>query len=195
MNFTSNTITIAPIPDNRVKNSIILRGLRLNSLSSLYSDLWKGIFTGDMNGDDWAVKMPCIVDEYSLTSEWNEHSPIYRDVERYIAMVELDVLAAMGIGMSLEQLIDLYIINFPNMADNERNTWYDQEGKIVFTTNKSFVKFGVSRDIWNSNLHQSFVAKDKLGIERQYIAPFVQTNRIDLYREAWHTFESRFANK
>lgn len=92
-------------------------------------------------------------------------------------MVELDVLAAMSIDMKLEQLIDLYIINYPNMADNERNTWYDQEGKIVFTTNKSLTKFGVTRDIWENNKEGDFDAEDQLGISRRYISPFYVTDR------------------
>ena len=71
------------------------------------------------------------------------------------------------------------------MDDNEKNTWYDQEGKIVFTTNKSFVKYGVSKEIWEKNKDKSFSDTDLLGINRNYVAPYFRTDRVSLYKEAW----------
>lgn len=194
MNFTSNTINIVPLPNSVYKKAIMLRGMRLNALNSLYADLWEGIVDDDFLKDDWGISSVGRNLKYCINSRWNENFPIYNDLERYLAMVELDVLAAMSIDMKLEQLIDLYIINYPNMADNERNTWYDQEGKIVFTTNKSLTKFGVTRDIWENNKEGDFDAEDQLGISRRYISPFYVTDRVKLYEEVWSNFEKRFSN-
>ncbi len=191
MNFTSNTISIVPIPDTDYSDFIIMRGLRLNALSSLYSGLWEKILSEKMLDDMWAINSPLIRDKYELSKEWTTESPIYRDFERYIAMIELDVLSAKSIGMTLDQLCDLYKINYPNMAENEANTWYDQNGRIVFTTNKSMVTFGVSRSIWDNNKNVSFKAIDQLGREIDYISPYIQTNRLSLYQEAWDSFDKR----
>lgn len=185
MNFTSNTISIVPAPDNEYKNAIMLRGLRLNAISPLYATLLEHVYVDEFKVDKTLISsLPTSLD-CNITNEWNESFAIWRDLDRYITMVELDVLAAKGIGMTLEQLIDLYSINYPNMNDNEKNTWYDQEGKIVFTTNKSFVKFGVSKDTWEKNKDNSFSSLDLLGINRNYVAPYYRTDRISLYKEAW----------
>lgn len=185
MNFTSNTISIVPVPDNQYKNAIMLRGLRLNAISPLYANLLKHVYTDEFQMDKTLISSIKTSLDCNITNEWNELFAIWRDLDRYITMVELDVLAAKGIGMTLKQLIDLYSINYPNMDDNEKNTWYDQEGKIVFTTNKSFVKYGVSKEIWEKNKDKSFSDIDLLGINRNYVAPYFRTNRVSLYKEAW----------
>lgn len=185
MNFTSNTISIVPVPDNQYKNAIMLRGLRLNAISPLYANLLKHVYTDEFQMDKTLISSIKTSLDCNITNEWNELFAIWRDLDRYITMVELDVLAAKGIGMTLKQLIDLYSINYPNMDDNEKNTWYDQEGKIVFTTNKSFVKYGVSKEIWEKNKDKSFSDTDLLGINRNYVAPYFRTDRVSLYKEAW----------
>lgn len=185
MNFTSNTISIVPVPDNQYKNAIMLRGLRLNAISPLYANLLKHVYTDEFQMDKTLISSIKTFLDCNITNEWNELFAIWRDLDRYITMVELDVLAAKGIGMTLKQLIDLYSINYPNMDDNEKNTWYDQEGKIVFTTNKSFVKYGVSKEIWEKNKDKSFSDTDLLGINRNYVAPYFRTDRVSLYKEAW----------
>lgn len=197
MNFTSKTIEMMPVPNSKYKNSIIVRGLRLNSLNSMYSKLWKELYCDEFTADSWAIDNEMIIDSYSnLSKNWNTDTPIYRDYERYIVFVELDVLAAMTIGMTLEQLKNLYIIQFPNMHENEKNTLYDQKGKIVFTTNKSLAEIGVNKDTWESmKAQKDFKTTDLLGHQKKYYGPFYTTDRIKLYEEVWHNFEERFKDK
>ena len=192
MNFTSNTISIVPVPENRYKYAIMLRGLRLNALSQLFAGLVNSVYDESFTNDEPLIKSIKTSIEGIVSSNWDRSFAIYKDLDRYLTMVELDVLAAKGIGMTLEQLIDLYTINYPNMDDNEKNTWYDQEGRIVFTTNKSFVKYGVPKDTWKANKEHDFVADDLLGITRVYKAPFFRTERVSLYKEAWESATEKY---
>ena len=158
----------------------------------LYSELWDKVFTKEFLYDTSLITSIKSYSEQVISSKWDKNVPIYKELDRYIAMIELDVLCAKGIGMTIEQLIDLYKINYPNMSDNENNTWYDQEGKIVFTTNKSLVNYGVSREIWEDNKENDFEAMDQLGVFRKYKSPFFKTDRVSLYKEAWEEATKKY---
>ena len=49
------------------------------------------------------------------------------DFARRYALIEIDVLVAQALGLSLEQLTSIYKSQFPVLAENEEGTWYDTE--------------------------------------------------------------------
>ena len=49
----------------------------------------------------------------------------------YIAQNYLET--AQALGLTLDQLIEIYRIYFPVLQENEAGTWYDQKGRIVWT--------------------------------------------------------------
>jgi hypothetical protein len=59
--------------------------------------------------------------------------------------LEIDVLAAQELGLALDELINVYRIQFSVMRQYERDTWYDARGRIVFTTSKGHVGVGLAR--------------------------------------------------
>ena len=73
----------------------------------------------------------------TLTSNWNHDTPLRNYFwERRQALVEIDVISVMALGLNLEELIMMYEIQFPSHKQNENDTWYDAKGKIVFTCSK-----------------------------------------------------------
>ena len=61
------------------------------------------------------------------------------------ALLELDVLTAQAMGLDLKDLLTLYRLRFRVMRDYDANTWYDQKGRIVFTTNAALPSVGLPR--------------------------------------------------
>jgi hypothetical protein len=59
--------------------------------------------------------------------------------------VEIDVLVAQALKLTLDELITIYRVQFPVMQQYERDTWYDQHGRIVFTSSKSRTGVGLPR--------------------------------------------------
>ena len=68
-------------------------------------------------------------------------SALRNDFARRLALVETDVLVAQAFGLTLPQLIEVYG-DFGVLQQNERATWYDQNGKIVWTCSKGLIGVG-----------------------------------------------------
>ena len=116
----------------------------------------------------------------------------------------------MALGLTLEELITIYRVQFPVMRQYEKETFYDQTGRIVFTVSKGLPGVGFPRTGnakkgiigWEDIQHMSegtverTITDDTLpGGPRQrtitYQAPFDKCDRETDYRTAWAAFEKR----
>ena len=81
----------------------------------------------------------------NLSSNWNRNCALRTDYARRQALVEIDVLVAKALGLTLEELITIYRVQFPVMRQYESDTWYDQKGRIIFTNSKGLTGVGLHR--------------------------------------------------
>lgn len=206
---------------DKFKPALFSRTLLLNCLTKHYADLWEEMWKKEYKQESWSIEDNRLKSFASLTEQWQWGTPLRNYFERRQALVEIDVIAAMALGLSLQDLEMIYTIQFPVLQQNENDTWYDAEGKIVFTCSKGLTGVGLDRkrnvktgmlgweDIRGEQIdentyagtspthtHTIDPAKSELygGQQQTFVAPYTRCDRIADYRTAWAHFEKNFNN-
>lgn len=200
----------------------ILRALLLNCVTIYYSGLWNSSYKESYNEDCWSKTDPRLRKTRftNLTPIWTWETPLRTDYERRQALVEIDVLTAMALGMTLDQLKTIYRIQFPVLQQYEADTWYDANGRIVFTNNRGLVGVGFDRPSfekpnavapirrgeapWNGVMKDApagYVFARTITDDTQpggpvhrtieYVAPFDKCDREQDYETAWEYFSKQ----
>jgi hypothetical protein len=182
---------------------LFARALVLNCLTS-HAELWAESWKESFVQERWAKADPRLDDGFfpRLTPQWQRHCALRTDYARRQALVEIDVLVAQALGLTLEELCTIYRIQFPVLRQNENDTWYDRRSRIVFTCSKGLPGVGFTRAEWNeikdmkSGTVERKVTEDFLpGGPREriivYEAPFDRCDREQDYTTVWREFERR----
>ncbi len=147
-NVNTSTLRLLPIPQGVLTLEVTCRGLLLNCLTSSYADLWQScwdISYADLQWSKQDSRLPNATFS-NLADTWTYGTPLRTEYSRRQALVELDVLVAMALGLTLEELIDIYRFTFPVLKSYEDDTWYDQTGRVVFSAKKAYNKISLTRD-------------------------------------------------
>ena len=196
-----------PVVRSKFDQQLLTRYLMLVCLTRTYDEYWRKHFFDVYTSDTWSKLDPRLSNTRfsTLTSEWTWNTPLRTDYERRQALVEIDVLTAMALGMTLEQLKTIYRIQFPVLQSYEADTWYDANGRITFTNNRSLVGVGFDRKEFELNMKDAPAGKkfyrtimdDTMPggpVERtiEYVAPFDRCDREQDYETAWKFFEEKY---
>lgn len=202
-NLYSNRLTAFPLGiANKYKSALFVRTLMLNCLTKHYADLWDEVWREDFKTQTWSIDDDRLHPFSTLQRDWSWETPLRNYFERRQALVEIDVIAAMALGLSLQDLEMIYTIQFPVLQQNENDTWYDRKGNIVFTCSKGLTGVGVDRPVWEQirnmkegETYDHTIEKSELyrGQHVTYYAPFTRQDRIEDYRTAWAHFEKLFS--
>ena len=122
---------------HKLAHSIILRSLRLNCVTNSYADLWAECWDERFLTDVTILERH---DERSIGPEWTANTPLRRAEDRRNAQAEIDVMVAMMLGVTVEDLCTLYRTQFAVLYSNDhaikksRNPYvYDANGRQLPT--------------------------------------------------------------
>jgi hypothetical protein len=201
-NLTESRLVSLPIGvEEKYSMSLFTRTLQLNCLNKYYASLWEESWREEFRDDSWSKQDKRLKLFNTLTPNWQWNNPLRNWYERRQALVEIDVITAMALSLTLEELILIYNVQFPVLQQNEDDTWYDTKGNIVFTCSKGLVGVGLDRKEWEQvrNLpagetYEHTITKSELyqGKKIIYHAPFDKCDRVEDYKVAWAHFEEVF---
>jgi hypothetical protein len=148
--------------------------MRLNCLTVDYAPLWNEMFDPAWQEDTWTDPTSDRPPLGQINSKWTMVTPLRTDYDRRIALVELDALAALMLGLTSEQLCAMYRTHFGVLRKYEYAMWFDANGRKVPA---DIVK------AWR-------IDPDGADLGR-YVQPFTQPDREREMTRAYEEFQRR----
>ncbi|MEU5393259.1 hypothetical protein [Streptomyces tibetensis] len=179
----------APAERHPLAAALLLRTLRLNCLTSAYSDLWEELYDRTWPAyEPWACDWPELQPLHTVGPEWTRNTPLRTERARRAALVEIDALVAVWLGVSADALVAMYKSRFSIMQDFDAVTWFDARERKIAGKRHTY-GFGQTKEHYEHFL--AYQKKERHEPPEGYTAPFYKADREKEMREAHAHFSAR----
>ncbi|TBO60581.1 class I SAM-dependent DNA methyltransferase [Streptomyces kasugaensis] len=177
-------------PAHSLSSPLLLRTLRLNCLTDAYAPLWDELYDMAWSGyEDWAVEWPDLAPlAAGIQKTWEYGTPLRTEYERRAALVEIDALVAVWLGMSADELIAIHKARYAILADRESNMWFDVKGRQLAQDSYAH-GHGQTKEHYEHFL--AYQKKERPEPPEGYTAPFYKADREAEMRAAHAYFSAR----
>ncbi|MET7787588.1 class I SAM-dependent DNA methyltransferase [Streptomyces sp900116325] len=182
----------APDPKHPLAPALLLRALRLNALTTHYAPLWTELFDPRWAGyEDWANPHWPHVKPLAggLKPTWEYSTPLRTEYERRAALVELDALVAVWLGITADQLAAIFKSRYPQLYAYELATYFDVNGRKIASDFNTFGHGQTKQDYLDFLAHLE--GPELTPPPEGYQAPFYKADREAEMRAAHVHFQAR----
>lgn len=177
------------MPGHPLASSALLRTMRMNSLTKNYAPLWSVLYTPNWAVETWAVKWPGAAALGVAGSDWSTYSALRTEYERRAALVEVDALVSVWLGLGIEELLAILRARYPALTEREEAMWFDAAGRRIAADPYAF-GLGQTREHYGL-LMTHLEDPTNCAPPEGYVAPFYKADREREYREAHAVFSKR----
>ncbi|MEV6324940.1 class I SAM-dependent DNA methyltransferase [Nocardia sp. NPDC051787] len=158
------------VKNHVLESKLILRILRLNCLVRPYETLWRELYSESWELDSWVLdggRQQRLSSAMSPAgAAWTTSTPFRTAADRRQALIEVDAIVAVMLGINADELLTIYRTQFPVLQRYEREARYDANGRQLPTRIASELRK-------DPTLGRSDITAD--GIT--YAAPFTSVDR------------------
>lgn len=169
----------APV-DHPAAQQLLLRTLRLNCLTRDYAELWDALYEKEFTNDSWTASFGSLLDPLGVSArKWTMKTPLRTDFERRAALVEIDALSALMLGVTAEHLALMFRAQFPVLRKYEYEMYFDWNGRKIA---KDHHAQGVHQQKDDYKLLQAWMNGEECGDLLERYTPFAPD---DDHEEPW----------
>ncbi|MFM9613243.1 Eco57I restriction-modification methylase domain-containing protein [Streptomyces niveiscabiei] len=182
----------APTPNHPLAPALLLRTLRLNAQTNAYAPLWQELHDPAWQQDTWANRWPAETPSlaHGVTPSWTQDTPLRTEFTRRAALVEIDALVAVWLGISADELVAMYDARFPVLQQYEENMWFDAEGRRIAKAHQQH-GYGQPKDAWKQLSSAEGFPELASNVPDGYTAPLYRVNRKAEMKAAHEEFTRR----
>ncbi|HVX19128.1 MAG TPA: hypothetical protein VHA73_13945 [Acidimicrobiales bacterium] len=178
-----------PLPNRSAYDAALAsRTLRLNCLTADYAPLWEELYDPTWNDDAWTDPTSMRPPLGDVGPRWTMATPLRTDYDRRMALVEIDALAALMLGLTAEQLCAMYRTQFAVLRKYEYGMVFDAQGRKIA---KDHQTAGVNQQKGDYERVQAFIAGDDVDVA-PYEPPFTRPDREKEMTQAYEVFQRRY---
>ncbi|MEU1789388.1 DNA methyltransferase [Streptomyces sparsogenes] len=183
----------APTADHPLEQALLLRTLRLNCQTNAYAPLWEDLYDPAWQQDTWAASAvwpkatPALTEGVAPT--WTRDTPLRTEFARRAALVEIDALVAVWLGISAKELVAMYDARFPVLQQYEENMWFDATGRRIAKAHQQY-GYGQPKGAWKE-LSSPEAFPDEYKVPDGYTDPLYRAHRKEEMSAAHAEFTRR----
>ncbi|MFF0142973.1 hypothetical protein ACFYRN_41960 [Streptomyces sp. NPDC005227] len=180
----------APQSSHPLASALLLRALRLNCLTSAYAQLWEELYDPTWpTHESWAAQWSGLAPLESVTPTWQGSTPVRSERARRSALVEIDALVAVWLGLDADALIAAYRGRFPVLQKYEAASWFDAESWKLASYARTIGQRQTKESWAQFEAYQA--DPENAAVPTGYTAPFYKAERETEMREAHAYFQKR----
>ncbi len=168
---------------------LALRSARLNCTSGAYTDLWADVWNNEFVNDSWSSSFVHLPKLNSVEPAWSSITPLRSDEARRAALVEIDALSALMLGLTADELVAVYTGQMAVLRKYEHEMWFDATGRVIAKDNAAKGARQQEQDF--SNLQAYLAGEDPGDLFDRYAPPFRKPDREAEMRAAYAEFQER----